>query len=217
MHRYRVSTFDSSNGEAEAFGTFTTKRRDVNAQISNVMVWDPGDPAEGEVYMQFGLFQVRTTTWSPAAGKIEELGYVTRPTGDIEHGQTIDGFQFSSSGQITGTGVSDFLRVVFYAKDSDDDFYLPHYEPAGYYGCSSSQTAGCDADLNPVASAQGYDDGEWVRLVQDFRNLPTTPGPHVFYIELKSTWGVVCDVYGRLTINVIEGPEPTVYSTREGP
>jgi hypothetical protein len=192
------------------------RRRDVNTQLQ-VMVHDPGDPAEGEVFMRYGLFGVQTSQWSPGVGKVNDIGHVIRAHGDIEHEQLIDNFQFSSSGQITGTSVPDFLRVVFYAKDSDDDFLMPHFAAGGFYGCSHSQPAGCDADLKPVESAQGYDDGEWVRLVRDFRNIPTTPGAHVFNFELKSTWGVVCDVYGVLTVTVIQGPHPTVLYQREGP
>ncbi len=78
-------------------------------------------------------------------------------------------------------------------------------------------TKGAARTVNPSNSANGYDDGEWMRLVQDFPNLPTTPGSRDFPIKLTSSWGVVCDVYASLTVTVIEGPHPTVLYQREGP
>ena len=87
-----------------------------------------------------------------------------------------------------------------------------HFEEAKEYGGDE----GRGSDGQPVESANGYDDGEWMRLVQDFPNLPTTPGSRDFPIKLTSSWGVVCDVYASLTVTVIEGPHPTCVIS-EGP
>jgi hypothetical protein len=216
-HRYRISTYDTSNGNAEAFGTFTTKNRKAIATLDKIVIWDSGDPGgTGEVFMRFGLFKKDRSEWSPTAGKSTEIGAVTWGIGDLDTGALLLGSEFSSS-YISVEGVPDFLRVVFYAKDHDETINVSiagvHFKDPRDYGGDE----GRDQDGQPVESAQGTDDGEWVRLVQDFPNLPSTPGSRDFPIKLASTWGVVCDVYAFLTVNVIQGPEPTVLYQREGP
>jgi hypothetical protein len=221
MHRFRISTYDTSNGEAEAFGTFTTKSRKAIATLDKVVVFDSGDPGRtGEVFMRFGLFKKDRIGWSPITGKSTEIGAVTWGIGDLEAlpniGTPLFGSDFSAS-YISGEDVPDFLRVVFYAKDHDEPFTLSlwgaHYQDAKDYGGNE----GRDPDGQPVESAQGDDQGEWVRLVQDFPNIPSTPGSYNFPIKLTSSWGIVCDVYASLTVTVTQGPQPTVLYQREGP
>jgi hypothetical protein len=219
VHRYRISTYDTTNGNAEAFGTFTTKSRNAMATLDKVVIWDSGG-GTGEVFMRFGLFKKEGSRWatSTSAGKSTEVGAVTWGIGDLDSGTTVLGSEFSSS-IIWGEGVPDFLRVVFYAKDHDESIDVSiwgaHFQDPIEYG---PRDVGRDMDGQPIESAQGTDDnGEWVRLVQDFPNLPTTPGSYDFPIKLTSSWGVVCDVYGSLKVNVSQGPDPTVLYQREGP
>lgn len=217
MHRYRISTSDTSNGEAEAFGTFTTKARKAIATLDKIVIFDSGDPlGTGEVFMRFGLFKKERTGWSGSGGKSTEIGAVTWGIGDLETGTLLLGSEFSAP-YISEEGVPDFLRVVFYAKDHDETINVSvagvHYNDPRDYGGDE----GRDPDGQPVEAAKGYDAGEWVRLVQDFPNIPTTPGSHNFPIKLTSSWGVVCDVYAFLTVNITQGPPPTVLYQREGP
>jgi hypothetical protein len=103
---------------------------------------------------------------------------------------------------VSGQDVPDNLSVIFYAKDDD-----PNFSPvASILGVESADLLGGYGGIEqgkPVVSDKGYDDGEWVRLVQEFPGLPHYPEKtHEFPINLKSTWGVVCEVTGTLRIEI---------------
>jgi hypothetical protein len=206
-YRYSVRTYDDTNGYARVVGTFVTAQREVSVGTDRLVIWKAGDPSgTGNLLIRLGLFD--------AIPKAKEVSYATRPADGgyvlVPDGTLIDGSEFS---EIKASDLSSYVHVVIHAKDEDfsdpdnlaaqliDDWFGSggglHQGGEGKHGY------GPDEEANVVNSAQGDDEGEWVRVVKSFPFLPKYPGTYQFELKMdNSNGGVEFSYEGTLIVKV---------------